>query len=85
MLCFFVLGGFTGRHHLYTLHLLFSASGHHLQALPFLCSRVPVSPREELLHMSDTLVFVAITWGTPLDYLTLHARGILILVSMELS
>lgn len=84
---FFVLGFFffAGGHHLHALRLLIPASWHCLHILPFLCSRVPVSLREELLHMSDTLVFVAITRGAPLDHLTPDARVILILGSMGLS
>lgn len=71
--------------HLFLLHIFLFFPG-----VPSLCSplavlqSVPVSPGEELVHMSGALVFVAATQGTPLGYLALEARGAGILGPMGL-
>ena len=45
------------------------ASGLHLCTFPLPRSRLPVSPRKELVHVSSALVCVTATQDTPLDYL----------------
>lgn len=44
-----------------------------LHSLSLSCSRLPVSPGKELVHSSGTLIFVAVTQGTLVDYLALVA------------
>lgn len=52
------------------------AARHHLSTLPLSCPTLLISSRKKLVHIYGTLVFVAVTQGTPLDHLGLIAPGI---------